>query len=136
MKAAAAVRDTNRRDTPTYLRRSGWRARLVDAERGARLGFRTDSTFFVHLFVGSGIVAAAAVLGLDSIRWAIIVLAITCVLVAEMFNQMLRVLLNSAGHQMPHAWHDALKIGTAAVVLSSLGAGLVIVLVFLERLLA
>jgi diacylglycerol kinase len=115
-------------------RRSPWRERLMEAESGIRLGIRADSTFFVHLFVGCAILAAAFVLGLNVVQWAIIVLAMTLVLTVEMFNQVLRVLWKNAGQHLPAEWQNAVRIGTAAVVLSSVGAVIAMLLVFGQRI--
>lgn len=117
-------------------RRSPWRQRLIDAENGIRLGVRTDSTFFVHLFVGCGILATAMVVGLSAVDWAILVLSMTFVLSAEMFNQMLRILWKEAAHHLPQELRDAVRIGTAAVVISSVGAVIAIGLVFARALLS
>lgn len=99
-----------------------------------RLGIRTDGTFFVHLFAGCGILTTAAVLGLGAVEWAIVVLAMAFVLSAEMFNQMLRILWNEAEHHLPVDLRNAVRIGTAAVVISSVGAVIAIGLVFARHL--
>ncbi|MDF1742662.1 MAG: hypothetical protein P1V19_03145, partial [Gimesia sp.] len=51
--------------------RPEWRQRLVDAERGITFGIRLDSTFFIHFFSGSAVIAAAMLLGLSATHWAI-----------------------------------------------------------------
>lgn len=99
-----------------------------------RLGIRTDGTFFVHLFVGCGILATAIVLGLDAVEWAVVVLSMAFVLSAEMFNQMLRVLWKEAAHHLPAELRNAVRIGTAAVVISSIGALIAIGLVLARNL--
>lgn len=118
------------RTRETSPRRSAWRARLVEAEGGLRLGIRADGTLFVHLFIVCGIIAAGLVLGLNVIQWAISILAITVVLSAEIFNQMLRVLFGQFGHHLPSEFRNAAKIGTTAVVTASVGAVVALVLVF------
>ncbi|REJ92433.1 MAG: hypothetical protein DWQ34_08265 [Planctomycetota bacterium] len=111
-------------------RRSAWRERLVEAEGGLRLGIRADGTLFVHLFIVCGIVAAGLVLGLNVTQWAITILAITVVLSAEIFNQMLRVLCGQFGRHLPSELRDTAKIGTTAVVTASIGAVVALTLVF------
>lgn len=115
-------------------RRSSWRQRLIDAETGVRLGVRTDGTFFVHLFVGCGILATATVLGLSVLEWAVLILSMTFVLSAEMFNQILRILWKEAAHHLPAELRNAVRIGTAAVVISSVGAVIAIGLVMARHL--
>lgn len=118
----------------TPLRRSPWRQRLIDAETGMRLGVRTDGTFFVHLFVGCGVLATATVLGLSVLEWAVLILSMTFVLSAEMFNQILRILWKEAAHHLPPELRNAVRIGTAAVVISSIGAVIAIGLVMARHL--
>ena len=123
------------RNEPGTLRRSPWRQRLVEAERGITQGFRGDSTFFVHFFAVSMILAGALVLGLSLIHWTMLVLALTLVLSAEMFHQALKFLLQSVGPHFEKSAETALRIGTAAVFLAMLGAVIVIGLIFVHRLL-
>ena len=114
-------------------RRNAWRQRMIDAERGLRLVLRMDGTMFAHLFAASCVLAAGFLLGLTSMQWAIVTLAITVVLSAETFNQLLRALWSEAGHHLP-SLRNVVKIGAAALLLTSIGAGTAIVLVFVERL--
>ena len=90
----------------------------------------------MHLFVGCGILATAIVVGLSAVDWAIVVLAMTFVLSAEMFNQMLRILWKEAAHHLPSELRNAVRIGTAAVVISSIGAVIAIGLVMARNLLS
>ncbi|MBL8851348.1 MAG: diacylglycerol kinase family protein [Planctomycetaceae bacterium] len=115
-------------------RRGAWRQRLIDAECGLRLSLRMDGTLFVHLFVASCVLAAGFVLGLSAQQWAVVSLAITLVITTETFNQMLRALWTGAGHLLPDGLRDLVRIGAAADLLASLGAGAAIVLVFADRL--
>ena len=106
---------------------------MVDAERGLRLCLRMDGTMFAHLFVASCVLAAGFLLGLTAMQWAIVSLAITVILSAETFNQLLRALWNDAGHHLP-TLRNVVRIGAAALLLTSIGAGASIVLVFVDRL--
>lgn len=115
-------------------RRSRWRQRLIDAEHGLRLCLRMDGTLFAYLFVTSGILAAGFVLRLAAAQWALVILAISLVISAELFHQMLRALWRGAGHSFPPELRDMVRIGAAAVLLASIGAGIAIVLVFAGRL--
>lgn len=93
-----------------------------------------DGTLFVHLFVASCVLAAGFVLGLSAQQWAVVSLAITLVITTETFHQMLRGLWAGIGHHLPADVRDVVRIGAAAVLLSSIGAGTAIVLVFADRL--
>lgn len=93
-----------------------------------------DGTLFVHLFVTCCVLAAGLVLGLSAQQWAVVSLAIALVITTETFNQMLRALWSGIGHHLPDDVRDVVRIGAAAVLLSSIGAGAAIVLVFVDRL--
>lgn len=110
--------------------RPEWRQRLVDAERGITFGIRLDSTFFIHFFTGSAVIAAAMLLGLSATHWAIIVLAMTTVLCAQMFNQVLKSIWNLLGTQLPAESQNMFKAGTAAVCVSIIGSVITIAIIF------
>ena len=126
--------DTKRRIDRPGKRRAAWRQRLVDVERGMTHGVRADSSFFVFFFGGSIVVAGGFVLGLSLMQWTVIVLALTMVLSAEMFNQVVKALLHSIGHHFSRPAQKALRIGTAAVFAAMTGAVLCIALIFGQRL--
>ncbi|MEX0718185.1 MAG: diacylglycerol kinase [Planctomycetaceae bacterium] len=120
-------------------KRSAWRQRLVDAERGMTLGVRGDSTFFVHFFAASVVIAGGFVLALSLIEWVLVVLALTLVLAAEMFKQVLNAVWRSVGHHFQRETHQALRIATAAVFVTIGGTSLVVALIFanaIRRMLA
>ncbi len=112
-----------------------WPEKFQDAFRGAKLGIRGQSSFFVHFFFAAAVVVAGFVLEVDRIEWCLLVVCITGVLTAEMFNSALEWL----GRAFPED-HDpdlgrALDIGSAAVLIASIGAVIVGILVFGPHLL-
>ena len=123
-------------DAPTAdrRRRPAWRQRLIQAERGFGTGLRIDSTFFVHFFTSSMVLAVAAVIGLGILQWAILALSITLVLAAEMFNQVLKLVLSQPRLIAPPAAQKALGISTAAVYVTIAGCVVTILLLFGQRL--
>lgn len=127
-----------RRDAPeprtAGKRRPAWRQRLIDVERGMTLGFRGDSSFFVHFFITTVVILTAFVLGLSLMQWVALILALTMVLTAEMFQQVLKTILGSLGHHLSHTARRAENIGTAAVFVTFLGAVVTIGLLFTQRL--
>lgn len=110
--------------------RPEWRQRLVDAERGITFGIRLDSTFFIHFFTGSAVIAGAMLLGLSATHWAIIILAMTTVLCAQMFNQVLKSIWNLLGKHLPAESQNTFKAGTAAVCVSIIGSVITILTIF------
>ena len=115
-------------------KRSPIRQQLVETERGVTLGFRADSTFFVHFFTGSIVVAVAIVLGLTMMQWTTMILSLTLVLAAEMFLQVIKNITQSIGHHFEETAKKSERIGTAAVFVTILGAVLSIGLIFGQRL--
>lgn len=114
-------------------RRAAWRQRLVQAERGLVGGVRSDSSFFVHFFGATIVLAASGVLGLGRMQWAIVLACLTLVLCAEMFNHALRALVHDNTEPPGPAAQRVLGMGSAAVLVAIVGAVLVIGLVFWER---
>jgi undecaprenol kinase len=114
--------------TPCRPERPLWRQRLVDVERGMSHGLRRDSAFFVHFFLSSVVIVGSVVLGISLVQWTIVILALTLVLSAEMFNQVLKSLISSLGRHLDDSARSALRIGTAAVFVAAAGAMIVIAL--------
>jgi diacylglycerol kinase len=118
------------RSTRVRSRRSAWRQRLVEAERGVTLGFRGDSTLFVHFFSGSVILATAIVLPLTLVEWAVLVLGLTTVVAAEMFNKVMVEIGRHLPDDADNSVREGLKIGTAAVFVTIIGTVTAIALIF------
>ena len=114
--------------------RAAWRQWLIEAERGLTAGFRSDSVFFVHLFLGCLAVAAALMFGLSATQWAVLVLALSVTTAAELFHQVLKQL----GDLLPEtAAGQAAKIrrlATAAVAVAMLGSAVAAAVVLGSRL--
>jgi diacylglycerol kinase len=115
-------------------RRSAWKQRMREVERGMTLGFRRDCTFFVHFFVSSVVVAAGLVMGLSLVEWGMLVLSLTIVLTAEMFQQVLKTILDGLGHHFPDSARRAERIGGAGVFVAFVGTIITLSIIFTERL--
>lgn len=115
-------------------RRAAWRQWLVEAERGITAGFRSDSVFFVHLFVGSLAVAASAMLGLSASQWSIVVLALSVTIAAELFHQVLKQLADAIAEIGPRKASAIRRLGGAAVAVASLGSAAAIAVILSSRL--
>jgi diacylglycerol kinase len=115
-----------KQDTSTRVARPAWRQRLVDVERGMMLGVQADSIFFVYFFLTSLTLVASVVLGISLLQWTIVILSLTLVLCAEMFNQALKSLfrgLENSGGGAPVA---CLRMAKAAVFVAIAGSVIVI----------
>jgi diacylglycerol kinase len=106
-------------------RERSWPEKFRDAFHGMKQGVRGQSSFFVHFFAAAAVVAAAAILRAGLIEWCLLLLCITVVLTAEMFNSALESLARAVRDAMdPHVGR-ALDIGSAAVLLAAIGASIV-----------
>ncbi len=111
-----------------------WAAKFRDAFRGLKAGVRGQATFFVHFFAAAAVIAAAAVLRVDLYEWCLLLLCITVVLVAEMFNSALESMAKAiTGENDPHIG-NSLNIAAAAVLVASIGASIVGAIIFGNRL--
>ena len=115
-------------------RRQPWRQHLVNVERGITHGMRSDGSFFGQLFGVIAIIAAGFVLKITLIEWTVITLAIAVVIAAELFNQVIRAILDSVGHLFDQSARKAMTMGTAAVFVSAVGAFIVTGLIFGHRI--
>jgi len=116
------------------FRQRSWLYKFRCALRGAKRGIRGESNFFVHFFAAAGVVAAGIILRVDRTEWCLLILCITAVLVAEMFNCALEHLAQAITQEHDIHVGDALDIGSASVLLTAIGASIVGTIVFLHRL--
>jgi diacylglycerol kinase len=112
---------------------ASWRRKFRDAFRGQKRGFRGESNFFVHFFAAAVVVAAAAALGADRVEWSLLVVCITGVLTAEMFNSAVERLAKAIDENYNPHLRDALDIAAGAVLTAAVGA-MVVGIVILGRL--
>jgi diacylglycerol kinase len=111
-----------------------WNRKFRDAFRGVKEGMRGQNSFFVHCFMCAAVVAAGGAMRVDLVEWCLLVLCMTIVLAAEMFNSALESMAKAiTGETDPHLG-NSLDIGSAAVLTASVGASLVGCLIFIHRL--
>lgn len=116
-------------DEKPYRERS-WPEKFRDAFRGVKQGVRGQSSFFVHFFVAAAVVMTAAILGMELTKWCLLLLCITIVLTAEMFNSALESLAKAVTHRPDAHVGRALNIGSAAVLIAAIGASVVGTIIF------
>lgn len=112
-----------------------WYQKFRCAFRGLRLGIRGQSSFVVHFAAAALTILAAALLRIDRTQWCVLMLCITIVLTAEMFNSALEHLARAVDRPDNQHLGSALDIGSAAVLTASIGASLVGALIFAVRFL-
>src|SRR6185436_14712442 len=80
------------------------------AWRGLRRGIRSESNFFVHLFMAALVIAAAGVLRCTLIEWCALILSIALVLAAEMLNTSIEHLAKAVSEKRNTFIADALDM--------------------------
>jgi diacylglycerol kinase len=111
-----------------------WTIKFRDAFRGVKEGVRGQSSFFVHFFMCAAVTAAAAVMGMTLVEWCILILCMTVVLAAEMFNSAIEAMAKAITEEIHPYLKNSLDIGSAAVLTASFGSAIVGIILFLNRL--
>lgn len=111
-----------------------WRRKFGYAFRGFATGVRGESSFYVHFTFAAAVIVAGAAFRVASAEWCALVVAITGVLAAEMFNSSLERLAKAVTRERDENIQAALDIGSAAVLVAAGGAVIVGVIVFGPRL--
>jgi diacylglycerol kinase (ATP) len=111
-----------------------WNSKFGHALHGMKLGIRAQSSFFGHFFVTAAVVATGITLNVSLLEWCLLSLSIVAVLAAEMFNSALEWLAQVTDAKHSKTLENALDISSAAVLLQTLGAIVVGLIVFSQRL--
>jgi diacylglycerol kinase len=111
-----------------------WPDKFRDAFRGIKEGVHGQSSFYVHFFVTVVVIAAGAGLGVTPVEWCLLVICITGVLVSEMFNSALESMAKAVTGEVDPHLGNSLDIGSAAVLLASVGSAIVGTIIFAHRL--
>ena len=116
-------------------RRSDWRRHLIDVERGMSQGMKRESTLYAYMFALTIVVGSAFVLGLTLMQWTVLIVCSTMVLSAELFSMALRAIRPLLKTESLKEANDAIRMGSAAVFSTVVGAVAVIGLMFVQRIL-
>ena len=119
---------------PEPKRPRPWREKFADAFRGVKLGMRGHSSFSVHFFFATLVIAAAIVLRCELLEWCLLLGGIGLVFTAELFNSAIEKLCHSLDPEAKERARPTFDIAAGAVLVASLTAAIVGVLVFLPRL--
>ncbi len=111
-----------------------WKGKFGDAFRGLKAGVRGQRSFLVHFAVAAAVILTAALLRVGLLEWCLLLLCIAGVLVAELFNSALESMAKAITHESYPHLGNSLDIGSAAVLVASLGAAVVGSIVFGHRL--
>jgi diacylglycerol kinase len=117
-----------------YSRHNAWRDKFRWAARGLLLAMRWERNFRVHLAAAVAVVVAGIGLRVGLIEWCVLGLCITVVLAAETFNTALEHLARAVTQDHSEQVRDALDASGGAVLVASIGAALVGIAIFVNRL--
>lgn len=101
---------------------------------GLRVAFTTDNSFKAHLVFSVAAFGMAVWLAPDPIGWALIVVAVGLVFVAELFNTAIEYLVRMFTTEYHELAEKLLDISAGAVLFASFTALALAALVFLPRL--
>ena len=122
-------------DERKNLRRP-WKDKFHCAFKGMKLGMRGHSSFFVHFFFASMVVAFAVVLRCDLIEWSLLVGCIGFVLVVELLNSSIEMLYAILPEDIRANNFQVLDIAAGAVLLASVFTSFIGCMVFIPKILA
>ena len=99
-----------------------WGKKFADAFLGVAHGVSGQSSFVVHLCVATIVIVAAAWLRVDRLEWSLLLLSITVVLAAEMFNSAIETISRAIDAEYNASLERGLNIASAAVLVTAIGA--------------
>jgi diacylglycerol kinase (ATP) len=129
------------KDWKEWRERREWSARdrarsFANAGRGVRILVAGQHNAWIHLALTAAALALGFALGISSLEWCAIALAIGLVWAAEGLNTAIELLADAAvPHEHPGVGR-AKDVAAGAVLLAALAAAAVGVVVFLPRLVA
>lgn len=111
-----------------------WINRFTYALRGLRVALTQEESFRIHLPAAVVVIALAAWLQVSLVEWLVLILCITMVIAAELFNTAIEHLAREIGAEQNESIRNALDISAAAVLIVAWGAKVVGLVVFGWRL--
>ena len=109
--------------------RRNTRRKLAAGWRGLKSAVRGDSSFFAHIYRGSLIAIAAALLGINQWNWCLLVLGASLVLIAELGHSAVDTLARAIGDPEEPRLNTAREIAAAGVLVAAIGSGAVTIFV-------
>jgi diacylglycerol kinase len=130
----SASESVNPASVPARKRQS-WPRKFRAAFRGIKWGVRGHSSFFVHFFCTVLVLAAAAALRCDLVRWCLLLGCIGAVLTVELLNSAIETLFRELDEATRNRAWPALDIAAGAVLMISITAAVIGGVVFISRFL-
>ena len=104
------------------MRVGDWYSKFACAFAGLRWALPTQNSFWVHFPIAIAVVLLSAWLQIESWRWIAIIVAITIVLVAEMFNTALEQLVQTLHPEREERIGRALDVAAGAVLIAAIAS--------------
>jgi len=111
-----------------------WTTKFRNAFRGVARGVREQNSFRVHFSFALAVLVAGAAFQISLLEWCVLLMCITAVLAAELFNSALEFMAKAITDQHNLHLGLALDIGSAAVLVAAIGSAIVGSIIFLMRL--
>jgi len=111
------------------MRPRSWFRKFYDAGRGCLHGIQGQSSFLVHFLIALVVLALAAWLRVERWEWIALLLCITAVLCAELFNSAVEYLARAMTREHDENIGHALDIASGAVLIAAIGSAVVGVLI-------
>jgi diacylglycerol kinase len=118
----------------TFQTQRTWWGKFRNAFRGMAVGVWGHSSFAAHLPLASAVIVCGFVFRVSLVEWGLLILCITAVLVAELFNSALESMAKAIDRRHNPQLGNALDISAAAVLTAAIGAATVGSMVFVYRL--
>lgn len=106
-----------------------WTHKFACAARGITVGIRGQNSFYVHLPAALIVIAVGMWLNVSHAEWLALLLCITVVLAAELFNSSIEYLARAVTREEHPEIRDALDVASGAVLTTAIGASVVGVVV-------
>lgn len=113
----------------------GWLGKFKVAFRGVYYGVVGQSSFVVHFTVTAFVIVLSILLKLDGVSWAILLLCIGLVIMAELLNSAVETFFRGLPSEIQDRSWKALDIAAGAVLVASIIAAIVGCVVILPAVL-
>lgn len=108
-----------------------WKHKFACALRGVAVGIRGQNSFLVHFPAAAIVMAVGWWLQVSHAQWLVLVLCVTMVIAAELFNSAIEHLARAITRDEHPEIRDALDIASGAVLVAAIGASVAGLLVIL-----
>lgn len=110
-----------------------WSEKFRDAFRGTWLAVSRERCFLVHGPMAVAVAVVAAVIGVSLVEACLLILCVTVVVAAELFNTALEYLAREITRNHNPGIAAALEISSGAVLIAALGAAAVGFTIFVHH---